>query len=161
MYFNLKIMLKINDLAPDFELPYNPDEFVKLSDFKGEKHVVLYFYPKDSTPGCTQEACDFRDSLNAFNALDVVVLGVSRDGLKSHDKFSQKYQLNFPLLADPDGEVCEPYGCWKEKSMFGKKYMGIERSTFLIDKTGTIKNVWRKVKVTGHIDEVLKAAKSL
>lgn len=154
-------MLKIDDIAPLFELPVSETEQIKLSDFKGGKNIVLYFYPKDSTPGCTQEACDFRDSLNAFEVLDTVVIGVNRDGLKSHDKFSEKYQLSFPLLVDPEGKACEPYGCWKEKSMFGKKYMGIERSTFLIDKNGVIRQVWYKVKVTGHIDEVLKAARAL
>ncbi len=154
-------MLKIDDKAPLFELPVSETEQLRLSDFEGKKNVVLYFYPKDNTPGCTQEACDFRDSLNAFEALDTVVIGVSRDGLKSHDKFSQKYQLSFPLLADPEGKACELYGCWKEKSMFGKKYMGIERSTFLIDKKGILKQVWYKVKVTGHIDEILKAVEAL
>jgi peroxiredoxin Q/BCP len=129
---------------------------VSLKDFKGRK-LVMYFYPKDDTPGCTAESCAFRDQLPAFEKLKVSVLGVSKDSPASHDKFKKKYELNFPLASDEDGAVCEAYGVWVEKSMYGKKYMGIERSTFLIDEQGKIAQIWSKVKVDGHVDEV-KAA---
>ena len=123
---------------------------------KGKK-VVLYFYPKDDTSGCTQESCDFRDNLAAFSRSGAAVIGISRDPVASHDKFKKKHALNFPLASDEDGKVCEKYGVWAEKSMYGKKYMGIERSTFLIDENGKISQVWRKVKVAGHAEEVLRA----
>lgn len=146
------------DKAPVFTLPTDNEGKISLADFKGEK-VVIYFYPKDDTPGCTTESCDFRDNLTAFNKAGVQVIGISRDTVAKHDKFKAKYKLNFPLASDEDGKVCEKYGVWGEKSMYGKKYMGIERSTFLIDEKGIIRQIWRKVKVTGHAAEVLAAAK--
>lgn len=147
--------------APDFSLPASGNEQkISLADFRGKK-VVLYFYPKDDTPGCTKEAQEFRDALADFKAANTVILGVSKDSCNAHDKFINKYDLNFSLISDENGELCEAYGTWVEKSMYGKKYMGIERSTFLIDEEGTICQVWRKVSVPGHVEAVLKAAKSL
>ncbi len=146
--------------APDFTLPADGEGTVSLKNFKG-KPVVLYFYPKDDTSGCTKEACGFRDALPDFSRLEAAVIGVSRDSVKSHDKFKAKHGLNFTLAADEDGKICEAYGTWVEKSMYGRKYMGIERATFLIDGAGKIRKVWRKVKVPGHVDEVLAAAKAL
>lgn len=148
--------LKIGSKAPDFKMPTDGGGQIALKDFKGRK-LVLYFYPKDDTPGCTTESCAFRDNLPAFEKLKVGILGVSKDSPASHDKFKKKYELNFPLASDEDGSVCEAYGVWVEKSMYGKKYMGIERSTFLIDEQGKIMQIWNKVKVDGHVDEV-KAA---
>lgn len=149
-------MLKIGDKAPVFTLLDKNNRKISLKDFK-EKKVVLYFYPKDMTSGCTQEACDFRDSFPAFNKLKAVVLGISADSVASHIKFAEKYELPFTLLSDENKEVVEKYGVWKEKSMYGKKYMGIERTTFIIDGEGRIKNIFPKVKVAGHIEEVMKA----
>ncbi len=133
---------------------------VALKDLKGQT-VVLYFYPKDDTSGCTAQACAFRDALPDFSKVKATVLGVSRDSVASHDKFKTKYKLPFPLLADEDGKVCEAYGVWVEKSMYGRKYMGIERTTFLIDGKGVIREIWRKVKVPGHAADVLDAAAAL
>lgn len=144
------------DPAPDFTLPDEMGRTVSLSDFRGRK-LVLYFYPKDDTPGCTQESCDFRDSLAALNHANAAVLGISKDSIVSHLKFKTKHALTFPLLSDTDGRACEAYGVWVEKSMYGKKYMGIDRATFLIDEAGAIERLWRKVKVGGHVAEVLKA----
>lgn len=141
--------------APAFTLQSDTGEKVSLKDFKG-KTVILYFYPKDSTPGCTQEACDFRDSLAALKRKGAVVLGISKDSVESHRKFKEKQGLNFPLLSDPDGSVCEAYGVWKEKSLYGRKFMGIERTTFVIGPDGTIQQVYPKVKVKGHAAEVLE-----
>jgi peroxiredoxin Q/BCP len=152
--------LEIGDKAPGFTLPADGGGKVSLLDFKG-KPVVLYFYPKDDTPGCTAEACAFRDQLPDFSKLKTPVVGISRDSTASHDKFKTKYKLPFPLAADEDGKVCEAYGVWTEKSMYGKKYMGIERSTFLVDGKGIIRGLWRKVKVPGHVEEVLEAAKGI
>lgn len=152
--------LEIGDKAPSFTLPTDGDSKISLKDFKG-KPVVLYFYPKDDTSGCTAEACAFRDQLPDFSKLKAAVIGVSRDSAASHDKFKTKYKLSFPLASDEDGEVCEAYGVWVEKSMYGRKYMGIERSTFLIDGKGILRGVWRKVKVPGHVEEVLQAVKAL
>ncbi|BCW99424.1 MAG: putative peroxiredoxin bcp [Armatimonadota bacterium] len=145
--------------APDFSLPASTGETVSLSQFQG-KNVVLYFYPKDDTPGCTTEACSFRDNLSEFDAADTVVLGVSRDDVASHQRFSQKYSLPFPLLADTDGSVTEAYGVWQEKNMYGKKTWGIVRSTFIIDRDGVVRKVFPKVKVDGHTAEVLEFIRS-
>lgn len=148
------------DTAPDFTMPTDGGGTISLSALKG-RPVVLYFYPKDDTPGCTKEACGFRDQLPDFSALDAEVIGVSKDTVAKHDKFKAKYDLTFPLAADEDGSVCEAYGTWVEKSMYGKKYMGIDRATFLIDREGKIAKIWRKVKVPGHVEAVLEAAKGL
>jgi peroxiredoxin Q/BCP len=150
----------VGDKAPSFILPADGGGKVSLKDLKG-KTVVLYFYPKDDTSGCTAEACAFRDALPDFSKVKAAVVGISRDPVKSHDKFKAKYDLPFPLASDEDGKLCEAYGTWVEKSMYGRKYMGIERATFLIDAKGVIRNVWRKVKVPGHAKEVLKAAEAL
>jgi len=149
-------MLKQGDMAPDFTLPDEQGRPVKLSDFRG-KNVVLYFYPKDNTSGCTREAIDFRDHLDALDAKNAVVLGVSKDGQRSHQKFHEKYDLRFHILSDEDTNVMQEYGVWQEKSMYGRKYMGTVRATFLIDASGRIAKIWPKVKVTGHVDEVLQA----
>jgi peroxiredoxin Q/BCP len=146
--------------APGFDLPADGGQNISLASLKG-KNVVLYFYPKDDTPGCTIEAKDFRDYLKEFDKLEAVILGASRDSVQSHEKFKKKFCLPFPLLSDETGSLCRDYGVWVEKSMYGKKYMGIDRATFLIDKTGTIKNVWRKVKVDNHVLQVLGAVKAL
>lgn len=152
--------LKIGNKAPDFTLPTDSGSSVKLSDLKGQP-VVLYFYPKDDTSGCTKEACDFRDNLSAFKRQKMQVIGVSKDSVKKHDKFKEKYELNFPLASDEDGKVCDKYGVWVEKSMYGRKYMGIERATYLIDAEGKIAHIWRKVSVTDHVTDVLKVFKEL
>lgn len=153
--------LNVGDKAPDFTMPTNGGGEVSLATLKG-KPVVLYFYPRDDTPGCTKEACGFRDALPDFTgAGGVEIIGVSRDTVAKHDKFKAKYDLPFTLGADETGAVTEAYGVWVEKSMYGKKSMGIERSTFLIDGNGVIRGVWRKVKVPGHVEEVLAAAKEL
>ena len=141
--------------APDFKIVASNGETVKLSDFKGT-NVVLYFYPKDMTPGCTTEACDFRDQYQSFSDLNAVVLGVSPDPIDKHQKFIEKYDLPFLLLADEDHHVAELYEVWKLKKNFGKEYMGIERSTFLIDKNGTLVQEWRKVRVKGHVETALE-----
>lgn len=147
--------------APEFSLPNEKGETISLKDFAGEKYVVLYFYPKDSTPGCTTQACDFRDAYEDFSKLNAVVLGVSPDNEASHEKFIGKHGLPFSLLVDEDHAVAEKYDVWKLKKMFGKEYMGIERSTFLIDPTGTVVKEWRKVKVKGHIEEALATLEQL
>jgi thioredoxin-dependent peroxiredoxin len=154
-----RMSLKIGDKAPDFTLPTDGGGSITLSKLKGKK-VIVYFYPKDDTSGCTAEACGFRDSEPDFTKSGAVVIGISKDTVASHDKFKKKYDLPFILASDKEGDVCESYGVWVEKSMYGRKYMGIERSTFLIDEKGVIRGVWNKVKVTGHVDEVLKAAKA-
>jgi peroxiredoxin Q/BCP len=150
----------VGDKAPDFILPSDGGGEVALKDLRG-KAVVLYFYPKDDTSGCTAQACAFRDALPDFGKAKAAVIGISRDSVASHDKFKAKYALPFPLVADEDGAVCQAYGVWGEKSMYGRKYMGIERSTFLIDGKGVIRKLWRKVKVPGHAEEVLAAAEAL
>jgi thioredoxin-dependent peroxiredoxin len=152
--------VEVGDKAPDFSLPSDGGGKISLKAMKGKK-LVLYFYPKDDTSGCTAEACAFRDALPDFSKVKAEVIGISRDSVKSHDQFKKKHQLSFPLASDEDGKVCEAYGTWAEKSMYGRKYMGIERSTFLIDGNGVVRNVWRKVKVPGHAEEVLKAAEAL
>jgi peroxiredoxin Q/BCP len=151
---------KAGDKAPDFDLPADGGGRVKLADYVGKK-LVLYFYPKDDTTGCTNEAKTFTEAADDFAAAGVAVVGVSRDSVKSHDKFKAKYDLNLKLGADVDGAVTEAYGVWVEKSMYGRQYMGIERATFLIDAAGRIAHVWRKVKVPGHATEVLAAAKAI
>ena len=151
---------KVGNNAPAFKMKTDGDEFVALKALKGKK-VILYFYPKDDTPGCTKEACGFRDNLPNFKKAKAVIIGISKDSTKSHDKFKAKYGLPFTLASDEDGKVSEAYGVWKEKNMYGRKYMGIERSTFLIDEQGKLQAEWRKVKVPGHVEEVLKAAKGL
>ncbi len=152
--------LKEGVKAPDFTAPTDGGGILKLSSLKGRK-VVLYFYPKDDTPGCTTEACGFRDNMKMFSKIDAEIIGISKDSEKSHDKFKDKYDLPFTLVSDADGKICEAYGTWVEKSMYGRKYMGIDRATFLIDEKGVVRHLWRKVKVTGHVDEVLAAAKAL
>jgi peroxiredoxin Q/BCP len=151
--------LNEGDSAPAFTLESDSGEKVSLKDFKGKK-VVLYFYPKDMTPGCTQEACDFRDSFARIKKSDGIVLGVSKDSVASHQKFKAKHELPFALLSDIEGEVCGAYGVWQEKSLYGKKFMGIVRSTFVIDERGKIVRAFSKVKVKGHVDEVLAVLKS-
>ena len=146
--------------APAFSLLNFEGKKVSLKDFLGKK-VVLYFYPKDMTSGCTKEACDFRDSFPDFGGLDSVIIGISADKVDLHKRFIQKYDLPFELLSDEKKEVLEKYGVWKEKSMYGKKYMGIERTTFVIDEKGIIRKIFPKVKVPGHIDEVLKILKEI
>ena len=152
--------IEIGDKAPDFTLSTDGDGKVSLSKLRGQK-VVLYFYPKDDTTGCTAEACGFRDSFPKFGKVEAAVIGISKDSVASHDKFKKKYELPFTLASDADGKVCEAYGVWVEKSMYGRKYMGIERATFLIDEKGVVRGVWHKVKVPGHVDAVLAAAKAL
>jgi peroxiredoxin Q/BCP len=152
--------LALGDKAPDFTAPTDGGGRLKLSSLKG-RPVVLYFYPKDDTPGCTAEACGFRDNLPDFRRLDAEIIGVSKDSEKSHDKFKAKYELPFRLVSDGDGAICAAYGTWVEKSMYGRSYMGIERATFLIDAKGAVRNIWRKVKVNGHVEEVLAALRAL
>src|SRR5205809_7684140 len=147
---------KVGQKAPDFTALNDQGQKVKLSDFKGKK-VVLYFYPKDDTPGCTKEACAFRDGIDEIKSRGAVVLGISVDSVESHKKFKKKFDLNFPLLADTEKDVVEAYGTWKEKSMYGKKFMGIDRTTFIIDPQGKISHVFPKVKVEEHYDEVVDA----
>lgn len=149
-------MLHEGDKAPAFSLMGDDGKKVSLKDLKGKK-VVLYFYPKDMTPGCTQQACDFQTSLAVLRKKKTVLLGVSRDSIERHQKFKEKYDLEFPLLADEDGKVCESYGVWQEKSLYGRKFMGIVRTTFVIDSTGKIAKIFPKVKVKGHNEEVLAA----
>ena len=145
--------LQIGDKAPDFTLPTDGDRQITLSSLQGQK-VVVYFYPKDDTPGCTKESCAFNDALPDFEKLGTTIIGISKDSVKKHDKFKDKYGLKFTLASDENGNVCESYGVFKEKSMYGKTFMGIERSTFIIDEVGNIAAIWRKVKVPGHIEEV-------
>lgn len=147
-------MLKVGDKAPDFKLTADNGEGLSLKDYRGKK-VVLYFYPKDMTSGCTQEACDFRDSIKKFEKKNTVVIGVSPDDTKSHLKFKDKYDLPFILLSDESKKMLEDYGVWQEKSMYGRKYMGVVRTTFIIDEKGKIEKIFEKVKVPGHIAELL------
>ena len=148
--------LQVGKRAPAFALQDESGRTVRLSDFRGRR-VVLYFYPKDDTPGCTKEACNFRDDLAALSRERAVVLGVSRDDIASHARFAQKFRLNFPLLSDPDAAVCKAYGVYKQKSMYGRTYWGIERTTFVIDERGHIVAVFPKVSVDGHSQAVLQA----
>ena len=153
-------MVQIGEKAPEFTLPQDGGADVALSDLKGGP-VVLYFYPRDDTPGCTKEAIAFTDMLEEFTAVGATVLGVSRDTVAKHAKFRAKHELGVHLLSDEDGTVCEAYGTWVEKKMYGKTHMGIERATFLIDSEGMISQIWRKVKVAGHAEAVLEATKAL
>jgi peroxiredoxin Q/BCP len=150
----------VGEAAPDFKLASTDDKDVSLSDFTGKSAVVLYFYPRDDTPGCTAEACSFRDLRSMFNQQGAEILGVSADTVKSHKKFQTKYHLTFPLLADPDHAIADKYGVWQMKKFMGREYMGIARTTFVIGKDGTIKAVFPNVKVEGHADKVLEAVKS-
>ncbi len=154
--FPVVATVAVGDKAPDFKLQADDGRTVSLKDLRGKK-VVLYFYPKDDTPGCTAEACSFRDNLARVTSKGAVLVGVSRDDHASHEKFRDKYHLNFPLLSDDGGVVTEAYGVWKKKKLYGKEFMGIERTTFLIDEGGKVAKVWPKVKVEGHTDEVLAA----
>lgn len=151
---------QLNDRVPDFRLPASGGEDISLSDFRGKK-VVIYFYPKNMTPACTQEACDFRDRTGELHALGAVVLGISTDPVRSHDRFREKQNLSFPLLSDVDHRVSELFGVWQWKKLYGREYEGIVRSTFLIDEEGRLIKEWRKVRVKGHVDEVVAAVKSL
>jgi thioredoxin-dependent peroxiredoxin len=153
-------LVQAGDAAPDFTLPRDGGGEMSLADFTGKK-LVLYFYPKDDTSGCTMEAQDFNRLAGDFAAEGVAVVGASPDPVKQHDKFREKYELTFPLLADESKQVLQAYGVWVEKSMYGRTYMGVERSTFLIGPDGGIARAWRKVKVPGHAEEVLAAAKAL
>jgi peroxiredoxin Q/BCP len=146
--------------APDFTAPTDGGGTLKLSELRG-RPAVLYFYPKDDTPGCTTEACGFRDAAPDFKKLKAQVVGVSKDSVARHDTFKAKYKLPFTLVSDEDGKICEKYGTWIEKSLYGRKYMGIDRATFLIDKHGIVRRVWRKVKVAGHVSEVQEALEAL
>ncbi|MEI8394641.1 MAG: peroxiredoxin [Rhodospirillaceae bacterium] len=145
-------------VAPDFTLTTDSGGTVTLSALRG-RMVVLYFYPKDDTSGCTKEACAFRDRMTDFSAIDAVIIGVSKDGPKSHDKFKMKYDLPFTLGCDEDTALAQSYEVWVEKSLYGRKYMGMDRATFLINRDGLVQAVWRKVKIDGHVDAVLKAAR--
>ena len=156
----MPITLAEGDKAPSFSLECDGGKKVSLKDFSG-KPTVLYFYPKDDTPGCTKEAIDFTASAPALKKLGATVIGVSKDSVASHDKFKKKHKLAVILASDPEGKVLESYGTWVEKSMYGRTYMGIERSTFLIDGKGRLAKIWRKVKVPGHVEAVLAAAKEL
>lgn len=147
-------------LAPDFELPSSTEETVKLSDYRGQR-VLIYFYPKDMTSSCTQQACDFRDRHEEFKGLNTVILGISTDPMSRHDKFIAKYGLPFTLLSDEEHQVAEQYGVWQLKKLYGKEYMGIVRSTFLIDEEGKLVKEWSKVRVKGHIESALETVKSL
>lgn len=153
-------MLDIGDTAPDFTLPRDGGETMTLSALQPGK-VVLYFYPKDDTPGCTKEAIAFTDHLQAFADANTTVIGVSKDPVSKHDKFIAKHELKVALVSDEDSDVCEQYGVWVEKNMYGKKYMGIERATYLIDGDGKIAQIWRKVKVPGHAEKVLEATQAI
>jgi thioredoxin-dependent peroxiredoxin len=152
--------VEVGNKAPDFTLPTDGNGSIRLSQLKGKK-VVLYFYPKDDTSGCTAEACGFRDSFPDYGSVGAVVIGISKDSVASHDKFKKKHNLPFILASDAGSDVCEKYGTWVEKSMYGRKYMGIERCTFLLDGQGMVRGVWHKVKVPGHVNQVLQAARAL
>ena len=152
-------MISIGDKVPEFNVSIDGDTKFALSDATG-KNLILYFYPKDDTPGCTKEAIEFSESFDAFHALETIVIGVSRDSLKIHDKFVCKYNLRIHLISDGDGRLCEIFGTWVEKKMYGKSYMGIERATFLINPKGEVSYIWRRVKVVGHVADVLATIKT-
>jgi thioredoxin-dependent peroxiredoxin len=149
-------MVKEEQAAPDFKLQDDEGHWRSLADYRG-LHLVLYFYPKDDTPGCTAEACSFRDELAEFKTRGIAIVGVSADSVESHQKFKSKFHLSFPLLSDPDKKTIKAYGVWKEKSMYGKKFMGIERTTFIIDGEGKIKKIFPKVKVADHVKDILES----
>lgn len=153
-------MIDIGKPVPDFEVSATRQQTLRLTEFTGRK-LVLYFYPKDSTPGCTREGQDFRDQHAEFEAAGAVILGVSRDSLASHERFREKQAFPFDLISDPDERLCKAFDVIKEKNMYGRKHMGIERSTFLVDGEGKLRQAWRKVRVPGHVDEVLEAARAL
>ena len=153
-------MLEVNDTAPAFQLPATGDQTLSLSDYKGRR-LVLYFYPRDSTPGCTREGQDFRDQYQQFQDLKTDILGVSRDSLRAHENFKAKQSFPFELLSDADEVLCQAYDVIKDNKMYGREVRGIERSTFLIDEAGKLRAIWRKVKVPGHVDAVLEAVQSL
>ncbi len=153
-------MTAVNDTVADFECPVTPNDVFKLSDLRG-KRLVLYFYPKDNTPGCTTEGQAFRDHYEQFQALNTEILGCSRDGLKAHENFRKKYEFPFHLLSDKEETVCQLFDVIREKKMYGKTYLGVDRSTFLIDEQGVLRQEWRSVKVKGHVEEVLEAVKAL
>lgn len=152
--------VEIGDKAPNFTLPATGGKDITLSDYKGQI-VVVYFYPRDDTPGCTKQACSFSDNFNALKKQNVVVIGISKDSIKSHEKFKEKYGLNFDLASDTSTETIQAFGSWIEKSMYGKKYMGINRDTYLIDEKGVIQHIWRKVNVEGHTEDVLAQVEKL
>tara|TARA_R110002096_G_scaffold167662_1_gene337906 strand:+ start:4324 stop:4791 length:468 start_codon:yes stop_codon:yes gene_type:complete len=152
--------VELNKPVPDFEAAATGDQTVRLADLRG-KNVVIYFYPKDNTPGCTTEGQDFRDQMKTFAELDTEIFGVSRDGLKAHENFRKKFEFPFHLISDKDEALCELFDVIKLKKLYGKEYMGIDRSTFLIDQDGVLRKEWRGVKVPGHVDEVLAAVKAL
>ncbi|MDO6442573.1 MULTISPECIES: peroxiredoxin [unclassified Marinobacter] len=152
--------IELNKAVPDFEAAATGDQTVRLADLRG-KNVVIYFYPKDNTPGCTTEGQDFRDNMKAFAELDTEIFGVSRDGLKAHENFRAKFEFPFHLISDKDETLCQLFDVIKLKKLYGKEYMGIDRSTFLIDQDGVLRKEWRGVKVPGHVEEVLAAVKSL
>ena len=153
-------MVKEGQAAPAFKLKDDEGNWVSLADYQGT-HVVLYFYPKDDTPGCTTEACSFRDEYAEFKTRGIAIIGISADSPESHQKFKAKFHLNFPLLSDPDKQTIKAYGVWKEKSMYGKKYLGIERTTFMIDGHGKIEKIFTKVKASGHATEILESFSTL
>jgi len=152
--------LDVGSAAPDFTLPTDGSGSITLSKLRG-RNVIVYFYPKDDTSGCTKEACGFSEALPDFRAANTEIIGISKDSVSSHDKFKAKYGLGFTLASDPDAKVAESYGTWIEKSMYGRKYMGMDRATFLIDAQGVVRGIWRKVKIPGHVAAVLKAARDL
>ena len=152
--------LSIGEIVPEFTLLSDRNEKISISDFK-DKNIIIYFYPKDDTSGCTMEAKDFSCAMDDFNKFDTVIIGISKDGVESHKKFKNKHELKHMLLADTDLEVSNKFFCWVEKSMYGRKYMGIARRTFLVNKKGVIQKVWPKVKVKGHVEEVLTAIKNM
>lgn len=153
--------VELNQPVPDFSAPATGDQTIRLADFHGRKNLVIYFYPKDNTPGCTTEGQDFRDRHTAFADQDTVILGVSRDGLKAHENFRAKHDFPFDLISDKDESLCKLFDVIKLKKLYGKEYMGVDRSTFLIDKQGVLRREWRGVKVAGHADEVLAAVQAL
>lgn len=153
------IELKIGDKLPDITLPSDEDKQINVKDYIG-KNIVIYFYPKDDTSGCTTEAIDFSSAINEFKKLNTIIIGISRDPIKKHAKFKLKHELKHILLSDIEGEICEKFNCWVEKSMYGRKYMGVARKTFLVNTEGMIEKIWPKVKIAGHVEDVINSIKS-